>query len=246
MNNLFDQYLPTYKEDFKNDPRWIIKESAHYIFHYFLDSVTYLGIDEVEKIQEESFNNIISLLKVNEPKVKIKYYFYPSREIKKDLMGDDIYAQAIYKDFSIHVLYTDKIKPIGEHEDTHLLSLPLGQATGFFAEGLAEYLSLERLLIGRKKIDWFKDSKDKIISIENMVSHSDWINNTPDDDNLAYYYSFVGFFVKKMIEDFGIDNFKDFYGEIKRNMNFEEIDSIFKKHFGINLVSFSQLLGLLR
>lgn len=243
MNNLFDQYLPTYKENFKNDPRWIIRESSHYIFHYFINSVASLEIDEIEKIQEESFYKIISILKIEPPKEKIKYYLYPNFEVKKSLMGDDGYAQVVYKDFFIHVLYTDEIKPLGEHEDTHLLSLPLGQATGFFAEGLAEYLSLERLLIGRKKIDWFKDGKNKIISIEKIVSHSDWIKNTPDDDNFVYYYSFVGFFVKKMVEDFGMDNFKVFYSKIKRDMNFEEINSIFKKYFNIDLISFSIFLN---
>lgn len=54
---LKQQYLPTYKEDFRNDPRWIIKESSHYIFHYFPNSVAGLEIDKIEKIQEESLES---------------------------------------------------------------------------------------------------------------------------------------------------------------------------------------------
>jgi hypothetical protein len=236
MNNLIKQYLPTYKEDFKNDPRWIIKESPHYIFHYFLDSVANKEIDEIEKTQEESFKKIVSLLQVEVPSEKIKYYFYPDRQIKKELMGDDGYAQAVFKDFSIHVLYTEKHKPIGEHEDTHLLSVPLGQATGFFAEGLAEYLSWGRIVLGKSKDEWLIEGKNKILPIEQIITHQDWMN-TPDD-NFMYYYSFVGFFVKNLIEEFGIDIFKDFYREIDRNMNYKKIDEIFIRYFSVKITKF--------
>ncbi len=236
MNNLINQYLPNYKKDFKNDPRWIIKESPHYIFHYFLDSVANKEIDEIEKTQEESFKKIVSLLQVEVPSEKIKYYFYPDRQIKKELMGDDGYAQAVFKDFSIHVLYTEEHKPIGEHEDTHLLSVPLGQATGFFAEGLAEYLSWGRIVLGKSKDEWLIEGKNKILPIEQIITHQDWMN-TPDD-NFMYYYSFAGFFVKNLIEEFGIDIFKDFYREIDRNMNYKKIDEIFTRYFSVKITKF--------
>jgi len=235
-NNLIEQYLPTYKEDFKNDPRWITKESTHYIFHYFSDSVASLEIGEIEKTQEESFEKIVSLLKVEIPKEKIKYYFYPDLEVKKELMGDDGYAQAVHKDLAIHVLYTEEHKPIGEHEDTHLLSLQLGQATGFFAEGLAEYLSWDRIVLGKTKDQWLEEGKYKILPIEKIVTHQDWMN-TPED-NFMYYYSFAGFFVKKIIEEFGMDTFKTFYCEINRVMNFEEINKIFTLYFKKDLKQF--------
>ncbi|MFA6797582.1 MAG: hypothetical protein WCR40_02665 [Candidatus Paceibacterota bacterium] len=235
-NNLIKQYLPTYKENFKNDPRWITKKSAHYIFHYFSNSVADLEINKIEKIQEESFDKIVSLLKIEIPKEKIKYYFYPDFEIKKELMGDDGYAQAVHKDFAIHVIYTREHKPLGEHEDTHLLSLPLGQATSFFAEGLAEYLSWGRTIFGKTKEYWLEEGKNKILPIEQIVTHQDWMN-TPDDI-FIYYYSFAGYFVKKIIEDFGIDKFKTFYSEINRDMNFEEINRIFTFYFNKNIKQF--------
>jgi hypothetical protein len=238
MNNLINQYLPTYKENFKDDPRWITKESPHYIFHYFLDSVANKEIDQIEKTQEESFNKIVSLLRVEEPSEKIKYYFYPDKETKKELMGDDGYAQAVFKDFAIHILYTKEYKPIGEHEDTHLLSLQLGQANGFFAEGLAEYLSWDRIVINKKKEEWLREGNNKILPIEQIVSHQGWMN-TPDD-NFMYYYSFAGFFVKKIIEQFGIDVFKSFYKEINRTMDYEYINKIFTKYFDTSISKFKK------
>lgn len=240
-NNFTNQYLPTYKEDFKNDPRWITKESTHYIFHYFPDSIASLEINEIEKTQEESFEKIVSLLEVEIPKEKIKYYFYPDLKVKKELMGDNGYAQAVHKDFAIHVLYTEEHKPIGEHEDTHLLSLPLGQATGFFTEGLAEYLSWDRIVLGKTKDQWFDEGKNKILPIEKIITHEDWMN-TPDD-NFMYYYSYAGYFVKKLIGEFDIDTFKNFYSEINRSMNFEEINKIFIKYFSNDLISYSKIIN---
>ena len=63
--------------------------------------------------------------------------------------------------------------------------------------------------------------------------------NTPDD-NFMYYYAFTGYFVKNLIERFGINIFKDFYREINRNMDYENIDKIFTKYFGINIVKFTE------
>lgn len=237
MNNLIDQYLPTYREDFKNDLRWVIKESLHYIFHYFSGSVAELEINNIERIQEESFKKIVSLLHVKEPREKIKYYFYPNKKVKKELMGDDGYAQAIHKDFAIHVLYTEEHKPIGEHEDTHLLSSQLGQATGFFVEGLAEFLSWDRIVLGKTKDQWLEEGKNRILPSEKIITHQDWMN-TPDD-NFMYYYSFAGFFVQKLIEKFSMEKFKSFYMSINRNMDLNSIDEIFSKHFNININNFS-------
>ena len=96
MNNeIINQYLPTYKEDFKDDRRWIGKETLHYILYYFLGSVAEKEINIIEEIQEESFKKIIGFLNVEPPKQKIRYYFYPDIETKIKLMGDGGYAQAI-------------------------------------------------------------------------------------------------------------------------------------------------------
>jgi hypothetical protein len=243
MNNNIIQYLPTYKEDFKRDLRWVTKETSHYIFHYFTNSVAERDIKIIEDTQEKSFEKIISFLSVEKPKQKIEYYFYPSRETKIELMGDSGYAQAVFKDFTVHCLYTDEHKPIGEHEDTHLLSLPLGLATGFFAEGLAECLSWDRIVLGKTKTEWLKEGAGKILAVKKMVTHQDWMN-TPND-TFMYYYSFTGFFVGKLIEQFGINTFKSFYQEINRDMKFEDINRVFVKFFKEDIVSYSKNLVVL-
>ena len=243
MTNLIKQFLPTYKKDFKRDLRWVTKETTHYILQYFPNSVAERDIEVIKETQEKSFEKIINFLSIEKPNKKIEYYFYPDKETKIKLMGDGGYVQAIFKDFTIHSLYTDEHKPIGEHEDTHLLSLPLGLATGFFVEGLAECLSWDRVVMGKTKEEWLREGVDKILPIEKIVTHKDWMN-TPND-NFMYYYSFAGFFVKKLIEEFGINLFKDFYKEINRDMEFEDLDRVFVKFFKEDIISYSKNLVLL-
>lgn len=181
------QHIPFYKENFKKDSRWIEKETEHYIFHYFSNSVAEKEIDIVAKRQESSFCKVISFLEVEPLNKKINYYLYPSPKIKKELMGDDWYAQAIYNDFSVHILYTDKIKPVGEHEDTHLLSLSWGLSIGLFQEGLAEYLTGHDWY-GNGHEETLKKAKGKNIlpKISSMMSQEEWMSLL--EKHTLYYY----------------------------------------------------------
>jgi len=220
------QYLPNYKENFKDDIRWVKKYSAHYEFNYFPNSIAEKEIYSIEKTQEICFSKIISFLELKEPQRKIIYYLYPDKKTKKELMGDDWYAQAIYDDFSVHVLYTDECKSLGEHEDTHLLSLPWGLSIAFFQEGLAEYM------VGK---NWFgndfngvlKDILDKNVlpSVDSMMEHKKWMEL--DDDNVIYHYSFCASFTQYLINNFGLDKFKQLYQKTNRAYTRDENSKVF-------------------
>lgn len=231
--NTIEQYLPTYREDFKTDSRWVSKTSEHYIFHYFHGSVAEKEIDLIEKTQETGFDKIIKFLNIFEPERKIQYYFYPDGETKENLMGDDWFAQAIYKDFIVHVLYTEKDKPIGEHEDTHLLSLPWGHSVALFQEGLAEYM------VGK---NWFGEDHNKIAregleknvlpSISDTLEHKKWLELP--DEYVIYYYGLVGSFTKFLIETFSKEKFKELYQNTNRIKTKKENCDIFTKIYGIS------------
>ena len=234
LNEDIKQYIPFYKENFKIDSRWLKKETEHYIFHYFSNSVAEKEIDIVVKRQESSFDKIISFLKAEPPNGKIHYYLYPSSEIKKELMGDDWYAQAIYHDFSIHILYTDKIKPVGEHEDTHLLSLPWGLSIGLLQEGLAEYLTGH---------DWYgniheesvKEVKDKNIlpKISSVMNQEEWMNLP--EKYIFYHYCLAGSFVKFIINEFGGEKFETLYKNTNRENLLGQNKKIFENIYEIGI-----------
>lgn len=225
------QNLPTYKEDFKKNSQWLRYETEHYIFYYLPKTFAEKEINQISETQEKAFKKIVEFLEVPIPERKISYYFYPDPETKKKLMGDDWYAQAIWKDFIVHVLYTDEIKPIGEHEDTHLLSLPWGLSIAFFQEGLAEYL------VGH---GWHGENHDRLAhealgkgylpSVDSMMDHAKW--KELNDDHALYHYCFVGSFTTFLIKQYGKDKFKALYQNTNRLKSKEENSDIFEKVYG--------------
>lgn len=231
-NQIFNQYLPNYREDFLNDRRWLKKETPHYIFYYFAESVAEKEIEMIEKRQEKAFAKIINFLKTPEPKKKITYYFYPDSEIKKGLMGDDWYAQAIYKDYFVHVLYTETDKPLGEHEDTHLLSLPWGLSIGLFQEGLAEYL-VGHSWHGENHDDLARDGLRQNIfpKIEELMEHKKWL--ALDDAQAICNYALVASFTKFLITNYNREKFEQVYRQTSREKTKEENEAVFYKIYGI-------------
>ena len=225
------QHLPTYKHDFLNDKHWHIHESDHYIFHYFKDSVAEKDIGVIVSTQEAGFNKIISFLGVDEPMKKISYYFYKDEAIKIQLMGDDWYAQAIRDEFCVHVLYTNEIKPLGEHEDTHLLSISWGISIGFLQEGLAEYL-VGHAWDGKTHIEYVKEGYEKNLysPIGDFFEHEAWMRT--DDSKPLFFYSLAGAFSAFIIDKFGKEKYKELYMKIRRDqskkLNLEIFSGIYK------------------
>ncbi|MEI6237948.1 MAG: hypothetical protein WCP15_00245 [bacterium] len=225
------QNLPTYKHDFLNEKRWLVRESEHYVFHYFSGSEAEKDINMIEAKQESAFVKILAFLEVEDPKRKIEYYFYPDEKIKTELMGDDWYAQSIRDEFRIHVLYTKDIKPIGEHEDTHLLSLPWGISIGFLQEGLAEFM-VGHAWDGKPHAFYVKKGYEDGLypTTSHFFEHSAWLKT--DDSKPLYFYSLAGAFGTFLIEKYGKEKFKELYENTSREKSKAENIKVFDKIYG--------------
>ena len=225
------QYLPAYRHDFLNEKKWLKKESKHYTFYYFQDSEAEKDIDIIVLTQEAACSKIISFLEVEAPTKKIQYYFYPDEVTKTSLMGDDWYAQSIRDEFIVHVLYTKDIKPLGEHEDTHLLSLPWGISIGFFQEGLAEFM-VGHAWDGKSHISYVKDGYKQQLypALTDFFEHEAWLRT--DDSKPLYFYSLVGAFTAFLINKFGKEKFKELYMKMRRNVNKKENQITFEAIYG--------------
>ncbi len=227
------QQLDNYFNKYNNYKKWLKKETSHYVFHYLSNSEAEKDIKEIAQKQEKSFEKIIKTLNISKPKNKIYYYLYPDQKTKKELMGDDGSAQSIYHDFTIHVVYAKGAKPLGEHEDTHLLSLPMGLSIGFFQEGLAEYTAGNRKWQGKTQNFWLKKARDKDIvsDMTSVMTHQFWMDSP--DKQAPLYYTLAKLFVKFLIDNFGIEKFKEFYKQTDRlntkKENIEIFEKIFKK-----------------
>jgi len=227
------QDLKNYTDGYKDLNLWKVFETEHYVFHYVKNSVAERELGYISETQEKAHAKITKTLGLEDMMKKIKYYIYQSETDKKRLMGDDGFAQAIWYDHSIHIVYTEDIKPIGEHEDVHLLTLPWGVAIGFFQEGLAEHMSGCVWGKDRKPSESFvRNGLDlkKIPDLKHFFSHAFWMENA--EQNIGYYYPLAGTFTQFLIGKFGLEKYRKFYMKISRENSREENIKIFEEIFG--------------
>lgn len=224
------QFLPTYKHDFLGYPSWEKVKSEHYIFNFTPNSAAQRDINNIIDTQERAYTHIISTLTLEDPSKKIEYFFYPSPDIKEELMGDDWYAQSIYSEFRVHVLYTDEDKPIGPHEDTHLLTLPWGLSWHFLQEGLAEFM-VGHAWDGTSHREYVQEGLKKgyELSPAQQLTEKDWLNT--DQELAIYYYSLAGSWVSFLVERYSLSTLIEFYKNTDRSMSSEEIQQQYMKYF---------------
>ncbi|MBP9842514.1 MAG: hypothetical protein KBC62_00760 [Candidatus Pacebacteria bacterium] len=231
---MFEQNLPTYIHAFLSYDGWLTRESPHYVFHYTKDSEAEKDIVHIEEVQEQAYKKIINILKSPTPVKKIEYYYYPDSETKTKLMGDDWYALAILNEWCVHVLYTKEDKPIGPHEDTHLLSLHLGQATPFIAEGLADYM-VGHAWDGTSHLEYVQQGRALGLDLNpaHYLTPQNWFN-TPDEHAIIFY-SLAAAWTKYLIDTYGLDTYLSFYLQVKRSYTGEEVTALYAQIFETTL-----------
>ncbi len=222
------QNLENYIAKYKNENIWEMFETKHYIFRYFKNSVAEYEIEHISTTQEKAYKHITKTLEIKEDLRKIQYYIYPSEKDKEILMGYDGFAQAIWHDNSIHIVYTKDIKPIGPHEDTHLLSLPWGPSIGFFQEGLAEYM-VGHAWDGKPHSHYVKEGYEKGMfpTLSEFMRHEAWLETK--DEHAIYFYSLAGAFVDFLVSTYSRQKFEEFYKQTKREQFTEQNRNIFKE-----------------
>lgn len=202
-------------------------ESKHYVFHVEEGSLAEKDIQIIKARQESAYEKIISTLKIKEPGQKIIYYFYPSQEKKEELMGDGWYGQSIYNEFTVHAIYNEQDKVVGEHEDTHLLSLQMGLPISLFQEGIAECM-VESSMFGNNHNDVLKMGMERGLepNLTELMSQEGWLN-TPDRE-AEFYYSIAGSFIRYLLDIIDLDTFKKLYSDMSRDNTKEKNIEIFE------------------
>ncbi len=225
------QHIPFYIHKFREFP-WKTHESQHYIFNVEEGSLADIEIEQIKSRQEAAFSKIIKVLDLKEPSQKISYYFYSSRENKAELMGDGWYGQSIYDEFAIHAIYNEQDKVVGEHEDTHLLTLQLGYPVNFLQEGIAEAM-VGKSMFGNDHDQVVQNGlrKGLDVNLEDLTATQQaWLDTS--DEEAEFYYSVAGSFTKYLLETFGFEKFKKLYELNTRDNTREANLEIFKQVYG--------------
>ncbi|MDD3922958.1 MAG: hypothetical protein PHY39_05430 [Endomicrobiaceae bacterium] len=235
---IYVQDISWYKNNYLTSG-FIKEETPHYFFYFQKGSLAEKDIKSIIDTKEAHYEKILNWMSLSNNH-KINYYLYPSLKEKKDLMGDDSPGNAIWEEleiengksdtekFEIHVVYNEKCKFIGEHEDAHLLSLPWGLSIYLFCEGLAQFMEDnfmdENLHAVAKKLL----QENKLYPIKWLCSNRNWKDVKP-----LMIYPQVGSFSKFIIEEYGKDKFEELYKGTSRHFdtskNLSEIERIYCK-----------------
>lgn len=136
--------------------------TEHYVFHYRKGSLAEEEIQTISETQEKSFSKICSTLNVVYPE-RIRYYLTDSpTAIGHAVWNEDFPCNgvALCGRNKIYAVYTENIKCIGSHEDTHLISYVLNYPeSDFVVEGLA--MSIDGLWWGVSNETWVSYYKSK-------------------------------------------------------------------------------------
>lgn len=209
-----------------NKINWQARETNHYVFSFFPDSLAENDIAKIIKEQEKWYALITKIFGIKNRR-KISYYLYPSRQLKQKITDNSGNAHANWDDFSVHAIYSSQIKAIGPHEDTHLLTLSWGKSLGLLRDGLAEYL--HPLWQGRPHNSWARKFLKTKTSLSSLFDDKIFYKN------LDLNYPVAGSFVKYLIDYYGLEKFKRTYrtfsSQKKPKPNIRKLESIYKKIF---------------
>ncbi len=183
--------------------------TEHYVFHYQKGSLAEKEIQVISETQEAAFSKICRTLNVIYPEA-INYYLTDSpKAIGRVIWEQDLPCNgvALCGRNKIYAVYTENIKCIGSHEDTHLISFLINYPeSDFVVEGLA--MSFDGLWWGVPNETWvsYYKTKHPDLSVKALFD-----NNAFAETGCVIAYPIAGAFTKFLIDTFGIERYLDFY-----------------------------------
>lgn len=197
----------------------------HYIFNYKSGTLAAKDIELIAKEQEECFNKICTVLKVDF-KEKINYFLFDSPLEVGKLYGinEPINGFAVWGENKIYAVYNDNIKCIGPHEDAHLISFLINAPQSYFiVEGLAMFFDEKWWNLDNDIWTSYYKYTNNNLSIFKLFS-----NEAFDKFNCEITYPIAGSFTKYLITNFGIDKYIELY-KIINEPNINDFVRIFNQ-----------------
>ena len=196
-----------------------IMTSKHYVFHYS-EKVSNSDKLEVKAADFDQYcDEAIIKLELERPDYKIDCYIYSDENEKFFLSGIPGPGGVTYGK-EIHTLGFGAI----EHESVHVLfnsefSQP---SNNFFNEGIRQYYEyvtdVKSLAAGRNTVRKYLNEP-----IEKWANGSIYFFHTPSENERLVAYPASGLFVNYLIDNHGLDKFKQFYGKLDVEAGFLEV-----------------------
>ena len=177
--------------------------SAHYDFYFRPGSLAEKEIVRIMQVQEESYAKIVRLLRV-EPGFRIRYVLCESAWEVGRVYGDNEPCNG-FADFpdTVFAVYTEEVKCIGPHEDTHLIAeLIAHPESNFIREGLAMYM--DEVWWDKPNVEWVSKfvRTDQMVSISSLFDRNAFFSQ-PEEIT----YPLAGAFTLWLIETLGMKTY---------------------------------------
>lgn len=195
---------------------WDKKKTQHYIFYYQKDSFAEKDIVEIMSLQERCYDYICEVLNVKMDRI-IHYFLCESPEEVGKMCGDNEPTNGAAKvPDKIYAVYNEKVKCVGFHEDTHLISyntLAKPKQT-LVREGLAMFFD---------KV-WWGIPNDAWVQVFINTGLYRKLSTLTDNKEFHRYsdtitYPIAGAFISYLISIFDIEKFKSFYKTVDDNFD---------------------------
>jgi len=193
--------------------------SGYHVFHYSGKVSDFKELKEKAAHLEKYCDEAIEKLSLARPDYKIHCYIYSDENEKLLLSGTPGRGGVTYGQ-EIHSLGFDAV----EHETIHVLfNSEVGQPNNnFFNEGVRQYYEYvsnpESLAEGRKVVAKYLNEP-----IEKWADGSIYFFNTPAVNRWPVAYPASGLFVKFLIDNHGLERFKEFYRKTDINSGFLDV-----------------------
>lgn len=181
----------------------------HYVFHFQPGSLAEKEIEHIAASQERAFARICHVLNLCYPE-RINYYFSDSPlEIGQIFWGEGASCNgcAVCGANKIYAVYTENLKCIGAHEDTHLISYLIGAPqSDFLSEGLAMFF--HELWWGIPNEVWtsFYISYYPDLSVKKLLDNDFFV-----EYGCTIAYPVSGAFTKYLIDVYGMNRYIELY-----------------------------------
>lgn len=185
--------------------------SAHYDLHFFPGSLAEKEIESIAEKQEGCWAAITETLGITPP-FRIQYYLLDTPEEVGRVYGDNEPCNGFASPpDTVFAVYNGKVKCIGMHEDTHLISYVRKRPDpAFLREGLAMYM--DRVWWSRPNEDWVRDflTDGRCLSVPALLENDCFYSYSD-----AITYPIAGAFTRFLAEKLGMREYLEqvYYSE---------------------------------
>lgn len=225
----------------RDDTNWIRTETAHYFIYYRPDSPASENIEEISVNLDSCFVDVLIQLEVHYT-AKIHYYLYNSYSDIEHSTHRLLFGYAVTEFEGAAQVYSSVSQRLDAHETVHVIAHhTIGvRRLLFLAEGIAEATAHAHDKDSRGKLTLHMKAetflyRDRLYALSDMADN-DWFREIRLSGSGHVLYTTSGSFVRYLIDECGLQQFKMFYPRAGE----DDYEEVFGEIYGKSIHDFEE------